>query len=183
MGQRGFKMQHPDCLFVQNRNDIQMKRSILVLGDHMIPETQIAAAWLKTWDPDAEITVGFFESGTACNDEISDEMESLIKEINPETAVIRAYPLEDIPAADWEYVVVLEKEENTKRPPLKGKIEKLIPIKLDLPKISVQNREEAITTLTQIRSIIQNRITDFFLHEIYQKDTLGADSCGVWCDL
>ena len=160
-----------------------MKRSILILGDHMITEAQIAAAWLKNWDPDAEVIVGSFESGTACNNEINGEVESLIKEINPEIASIRVYPLEDIPAADWEYVVVLEKEESTKLPPLKGKIEKLIPIKLDLPKISVQNREEAITTLTQIRSIIHNRITDFFLHEIYQKDTLGADSCGVWCDL
>ena len=154
------------------------KMKVLIISSEDNFVTKVAKGWLKKLEPDFKI----YSAGTKSAGETDNLAILLMKESNIDITKYESHIIDEYLSQDWDYVITLYPDNSTESPELTGKINNKHFIKInDFFTLDNYRDDEKIEVYKSIINDIKNQIFDLYL-KINNKEILGSDSCGVWCD-
>ncbi|MEG1585689.1 MAG: arsenate reductase ArsC [Bacteroidales bacterium] len=141
--------------------------------------TQMAHGWLSLFDD----TLTVCTAGVICAGRPDPHAIAVMKEANVDISRYTCDEVGKYVSQDWDYVVSVVGDALRGQVPFTGWIGQRL--YFDLPDPSqqsgpaVQLHADYLLACNEIR----DRIFDFYLRELLGKEILGADSCGIECDL
>ena len=153
-----------------------MKILIISSEDNFV--TQVAKGWLKKLEPDFKV----FSAGTENPGEPDEIAIMLMKENNIDISNFEVHKIDEYLTENWNCVITLYPDNSQTHPELTGKIDNRYYIKIsDFLSIAGLKDDDRILAYRTIIEDLKNLIFDFYL-KISNKEILGSDSCGNWCD-
>lgn len=153
---------------------------ILILCSDSSGRGEMVYGFLRLFDPSLELDLGSDEAKHGMSEYAVHAMQAQGIDIT----AIHCYHTDIFKAQKWDYILTLTDHDQEIASKLKERSGgQSIEMEFVNPLVSdhtTQTNDDAYITLRDKMSII---LFDFYLRDIKDKEILGDDGCGVWCDV
>lgn len=156
-----------------------MKAKILILSSHDRLIGPMAAGWLKSFDSELFIVSAGMKAKGLVDPLAVDVMQQTGIDISAQIP----NPVSEFLDLNWDYLLIINQCADDKYPLFTGNILHRVYMEFDAIESLKCMPEKLLESYQRVRDEIRFRLFDFYLRDLCGKEILGADSCGVSCDL
>ncbi len=156
-----------------------MKAKVLILSLYDQLTGPMAAGWLKSFDPELFIVSAGMKAKGLVDPLAVDVMQQTGIDISGRIP----HPVNEFLDLNWDYLLILNQCADDKHPLFTGNILHRVYMEFDAIESLKYAPEQLQESYQRVRDEVRFRLFDFYLRDLCGKEILGADSCGVSCDL
>ena len=152
---------------------------ILLINEENDFQNQIAAAWLQSFNKEMTVVATGLQGKYA----LDGEAVKVMKEANVELTSKNIGYLEKCSEENWDYVVPINQCTSAHDARFTGNVLQWVDLKLKNYTQQTDDDETIYEYYIRVRDRLRYQMFSFFVTTISGKEMLGADSCGVECDI
>ena len=156
-----------------------METKFLIITSHGRIVGPMAAGWLQSFDEEFRV-----QSAALAPAEAIDPMAISVMQVEKiDIQSFKPTPLTSFQAQNWDYVLLINLDEEADLPTFSGNVLHRMTFHFDALDALHAKSVTTETAYQVLRDQIRYQLFDFYLRDLCGQEMLGADSCGVWCDL